>query len=190
MTTKLSRRTALTALATTAATAAATAASAEAIANKLMHLEYVDRSQLRALGYEAADAIRRSTPAPAEPDPIFAAIEAHRRRAGMFTAACNVSSPLCDDDPRHPAAQAVTDEASDAMRDAALDLVCIMPTTKAGAAALLHYIASEKLTGWSLPDRIIVTDEDVAEEDEDDEHADSFLVATLRHVAESLEAMS
>jgi len=117
----------------------------------------------------AALPIAAATPAAAtrtpqaEADPIFAAIEAHRRaiaahgEAVGIEMALEVSLPddrrLTDvredkivetDDPRWPAALRAVSAASSAMDDAAIDLVNIEPTTVAGVEGLLRYFADDE----------------------------------------------
>jgi hypothetical protein len=70
-------------------------------------------------------------------DPIFSAIEAHR------TAARAESSAICaeqDDDPRWREAVKATHAAQDAEERALLELFTTIPTTLAGAAAVLEYV--------------------------------------------------
>jgi hypothetical protein len=66
------------------------------------------------------------------PDPIFAAIEAHREAYKTYRAAAKAA----DDDEEHPAA--AEDKASD---EAAVKLITKRPKTFEGAMALLDYFA-------------------------------------------------
>jgi hypothetical protein len=120
----------------------------EGIVNRLMHIEHAKPGELRQLGYEAADtikALRAGHDAPGEPDPIFAAIERHRQAAEK----CDAISKEMHDDPRvaeAAEAEGTLDAAMDELiGDASIDLIEIQPTTTAGAAALLHYIANAKI---------------------------------------------
>jgi hypothetical protein len=79
----------------------------------------------RAILAGAATLPAMSIPAFAEPDPIFAAIEAHRRADAAYCAACEADVP---------------EIAMDAAWAAADKLLNIRPTTVAGVAALLRYL--------------------------------------------------
>jgi hypothetical protein len=78
-----------------------------------------------------------------EPDPIFAAIEAHRRGHAEYVVLCNNDETDCD-----PA----VDDAYQVSESAAMGLTAIRPTTVVGAAALLSYFAdvNAKRAGPSL----------------------------------------
>jgi hypothetical protein len=78
-----------------------------------------------------------------EPDPIFAAIEKHRRARAETNAAWSRLSSL-QEDARSTEERCIEqeDEATNAIRrqdDIALELLHIQPSTVAGAAALLGY---------------------------------------------------
>jgi hypothetical protein len=85
----------------------------------------------------------------AEADPIFAAIEAHRRAITAHENALNAESRLDEslsdeqksDDPRWLAATKATWEASRVMDVVAIDLLNTELTTVAGIEALLRYFA-------------------------------------------------
>lgn len=76
----------------------------------------------------------------AAPDPILAAIEAHRAACRVYLAAVEVSGDLADGTPEHDAASAVTDRAESTLDDAGIDLADVEPTTMAGLLALLHHV--------------------------------------------------
>jgi hypothetical protein len=129
--------------------------------------------------------------APAEPvkidavrDPIFAAIEAHRRARAEFLAAiaehgrCEESIPrdrrqsnvdaweeviVETDDPRWIAAEKNTKRTSNLMDDRAIDLTTVRPTTIAGFSALLSYVTTVEEEGdgdIAWPDNLVDDDED------------------------------
>jgi len=129
----------------------------------------------------------------AEADPIFAAIEAHRRaiaahgEAVGIEMALEVSLPddrrLTDawedkivetDDPRWPAALRAVSAASSAMDDAAINLVNIEPTTVAGVEGLLRYFADQE--DALFPDNV----------SNDDESLEAFGACLVRHAADAL----
>jgi hypothetical protein len=124
----------------------------------------------------AATAAATSIPAAAAVDPIYAAIERHMQTCMAHEAACEVSGNLHDDDPEMPEAEKRTHEAWDAMTDAAVELLNVEPTTKAGASALLRHVASTYK--WGAPDSILLGEE-----------TQEFLTYALRHVAAALESM-
>jgi hypothetical protein len=129
----------------------------------------------------------------AEADPIFAAIEAHRRaiaahgEAVGIEMALEVSLPddrrLTDawedkivetDDPRWPAALRAVSAASSAMDDAAIDLVNTEPATLAGIEALLRYFADQE--DALFPDEV-----------SNDEGSDeAFGACLVRHAADAI----
>jgi hypothetical protein len=96
---------------------------------------------------------------PAEPDPIFAAIAAHRATEAAFCDACLAHSRFEESLPsgaRKNNAQLAAldehqDELGDATADLALELAKTMPTTLAGCVALLN-CASENDDGTKWPD--------------------------------------
>jgi hypothetical protein len=129
----------------------------------------------------------------AEADPIFAAIEAHRRaiaahgEAVGVEMALEVSLPddrrLTDawedeivetDHPRWPAALRAVSAASSAMDDAAIDLVNIEPTTVAGVEGLLRYFADQE--DALFPDDV----------SDDDGSVEAFGAGLVRHAADAL----
>ena len=79
----------------------------------------------------------------AEPDPIFAAIEAHKAANVTYSRVCQISSDMRLDNPDYPDANAATVVAMHAERDAAVDLTRVAPTTRAGVAALLEYVLDD-----------------------------------------------
>lgn len=104
-------------------------------------------------------------------DPIFEKIEAHRKAMAACHAAVNVSASLHDGTPKHRAAQAITDHATEELEDAGSDLADVEPTTSAGVLALLAHVlecireggndgAGETFDGgnWRLPHTIALDD--------------------------------
>jgi hypothetical protein len=75
-----------------------------------------------------------------QPDPIFAAIEAHRKAMAACHAAVAVSANLSDGTPKHAAAQAITDRATAELDAAGENLAAIEPTTTAGLFAVLGHV--------------------------------------------------
>lgn len=73
-------------------------------------------------------------------DPIFAAIEAHRAAYGDLSRALAVLGKLPPTDPGYEEANAITETVGDEVFRSAHDLAKIVPTTLAGAVALLEYI--------------------------------------------------
>jgi hypothetical protein len=131
----------------------------------------------------------------AEADPIFVAIEAHRRAIAALEEAANtemaleVSLPrdqrqsdirawiekiVETDDPRWPAALRARKEASNAMDDGAIDLVNTEPTTVAGVEGLLRYFADQEKELFP---------EDVSD---DDGSVEAFGACLVRHAADAL----
>jgi hypothetical protein len=96
---------------------------------------------------------------PAEPDPIFAAIEAHRATEAAYCDACLVQSRFEESLPRGArknnaklaALEEHQDELGYATADLAIELATTMPTTLAGCVALLNY-ADENDDGGKWPD--------------------------------------
>jgi hypothetical protein len=82
----------------------------------------------------------------AEPDPIFAAIEAHRSAWVHFADNPSKSKVhlTAEDD-------AETERRLDALDDAACTLSAINPTTIAGVVALLRYVAEHESEGNDFP---------------------------------------
>jgi hypothetical protein len=92
-----------------------------------------------------------ASPAVGGPDPIFAAIEAHRE-AFMRKMKAGRVSIACSDTPEEEAAWAVEDAARDVLSDAAFDLTEIQPTTLAGVLALLAYVDDFHVQALVLPE--------------------------------------
>jgi hypothetical protein len=76
----------------------------------------------------------------AAPDPIFAAIEAHKAAYHRFSQAVDISGSLYHTDPRYEEAEKATTDASGALESAAIHLTNILPTSFAGVIALLSYV--------------------------------------------------
>lgn len=126
------------------------------------------------------------------PDPIFAAIEAHKQSAVRFDACLGRQSALEQviphdkrsvwadaetDDPRWSEAKVALDEASDEMYAIARDLLQTDITTVAGVVAFLDYIVRSTCEddNYCFPE--------FAEDDNDDEH---FAGPAMRHASASL----
>jgi hypothetical protein len=130
-----------------------------------------------------------------ESDPMFAAIEAHRRAITAHGDAVSAESALeqslpddrrrsvitmweetivKSDDPRWPAALRARSEASISMDDLAIELLNIEATTVAGIEALLRYFADQEEA--LFPD-------DVSNDDGSEE---TFGACLVRHAADAL----
>jgi hypothetical protein len=118
--------------------------------------------------------------APLADDPIFTAIEAHRKACRTHTQRVNSEFSLHYDDPAKPAAGLATGEACREMFDRALELLEIRPTTCAGASALLDYVSKAE-------EPILTPDEDWRFPDAD-ENGKPFHLAMMKHVANALES--
>ena len=115
-------------------------------------------------------------PLSAAADPIFPAIEAHRKAALGFKLAIDANCVLdCElprdkrrssvtpweekivetDDPRWIKSERAIRETSDAESDAACALINVMPTTLAGVIALLQYAVSADPDGQAWPDDLL-----------------------------------
>jgi hypothetical protein len=107
------------------------------------------------------------------PDPIFAAIEAHKAAFAAFDAAWHRLSDLEEelpkdlrkswidawetkivetDDPRWIEAEKASNQLADAETEAAIELINVEPVTLAGAAALMKYVADMEAKGCLWPD--------------------------------------
>ncbi len=75
-----------------------------------------------------------------EPDPIFAAIEAHREIFVRMLRAARHNANLDEDSPAKEEAEASDDAARAIENDAQLELANVEPTTLAGVLALLAYL--------------------------------------------------
>jgi hypothetical protein len=139
-----------------------------------------------------ASPARASQSSAAEPDPIFAAIEAHRRAAAAHDEAVDLEMALeaslpddqrqsCGetiletDDPRWPAALRAVSAAWNTMDDQAINLLRTEPSTSAGIEALLRYFADQE--GENLfPDDVR----------NDDGSVETFGTRLVRHAADAL----
>ena len=114
-------------------------------------------------------------------DPIFAAIEAHRAACIINERCVDVEFALLDGDPAKPAAEAATRAAIDEMFDLAYQLLKIVPTSSAGAAALLSYVGDHVRLNSEFPEYSVYV-----EEDADLDGAEEFPLAIMKHVADAL----
>jgi hypothetical protein len=99
----------------------------------------------------------------APPDPIFAAIEAHRTAMTTFNAVVDAQSELRSSTREYEALGGPLDRAYDAQHDAALALLSVAPTTITGAVALLRYANeyTETESGDDMwPDHPVTDDDD------------------------------
>ena len=139
-------------------------------------LDWVFGGRLAAMICKLAANSQRAASLAVAADPIFAAIEAHRKECVRNSKIFDFELSLEDDDPSKPAAEAATLAAMDEMFDLALELLAIRPTTRAGAAALLDHAsrAEEPNTGedWRFP--------------ETDANGKAFYQAMMKHVADAL----
>ena len=106
-------------------------------------LRYFDSPSWRrqpSKGIEMADAAPPDILVGASVDPIFAAIEAHRAAYGDLSRALAVLGKLPPTDPGYEQANAIAETVDDEVFRSARDLAKIVPTTLAGAVALLEYI--------------------------------------------------
>jgi hypothetical protein len=99
-----------------------------------------------------------------EPDPIFAAIENHRRRCDEYWTAHLATDGGCDE-----ALQAVAEEALDVQERTAIELLHTKPTTLAGAAALLKYMVeyeerydNQEIVGFPSSEQLAINETDRA----------------------------
>jgi hypothetical protein len=111
-------------------------------------------------------------------DPIFAAIEAHRKACITNTQRVDFEFALDYNDPARRSACVSTSKARDAKNDLALELLEITPTSLAGARALLDYVGD-------VEDDILTVDEDWRFPDAD-ENGTPFHLAMIKHVADAL----
>ncbi len=81
-------------------------------------------------------------------DPIFAAIERHRALSARYSAAVDISAKL-PGGPEFEAADAIAGERMDELQGFSATLIHSEPTTLAGVATLLRYVAI--LQDWQLP---------------------------------------
>jgi hypothetical protein len=85
-----------------------------------------------------------------EPDPIFAAIEAHRRTYELYGVAIAREKELCAAD-----FERETDEASAREEQAEIGLVATRPTTLVGVVALLRYSNEVRCSGYEWLDELL-----------------------------------
>lgn len=92
----------------------------------------------------------------AEPDPIFALIENHKRIAAEY----DLTVQTHDED--DPALEPLLEKLGEDETEAGLDLISEAPTTVSGAVAILQYAADERAKGRHWPDGLL-DDEQAAE---------------------------
>jgi len=90
--------------------------------------------------------------APAEPDPIFAAIERHRQARSKLSDVV-AAADLAFDDPQYDAMQKPLDKANRKEMALSWKLIEIEPTTAAGLTAIMQYVVEIGDTRrWQWPD--------------------------------------
>lgn len=114
-------------------------------------------------------------------DPIFDAIERHRRAHAIWSAAVHREFKFeGKDDARFIASQPLTEEKAIERHNACVDLVTIYPTTIAGVTALLRYYAEHaSLDGHTCWPEYL-------EDEGEHEHGE----ALVRHAVAALERIS
>ncbi len=136
---------------------------------------------------------------PIKPDPIFAAIEAHRKAVVEYNDCITEHSRLEQelpedrrqssvtahgedivetDDPRWIAAEFAVSEKHDAADDAAYRLLEVSPTTLGGASALLKYFTEADVDGFLFPEK--------ADPEETNPFGRRFAHGLTSHVADAL----
>jgi hypothetical protein len=131
---------------------------------------------------------------PAMPDPIFAAIDAHRLANEAFARACvpwsrlEMWKPEVASAPETAALNGAADAASDEADAAALTLLDVAPTTIAGCVALLRYAnnyVERNGDDVTWPHHLV----EAGQEDDDDAPVRSWTFFLHAHVADALEAI-
>jgi hypothetical protein len=116
----------------------------------------------------AATAVMTSNAEAIQPDPIFAAIEAHKAAHKLVESAVDTFAVLerevqakggrfsteMDEDPRVAVCEEAVDQAWDVETDAAAELVTIRPTSAAGMLALLKYAIEADTDGMGWPSEL------------------------------------
>jgi hypothetical protein len=134
---------------------------------------------LSALAAPASIAAATGSPnEPVEIDPIFEVIEAHRRALAQEARCCRAADVLRDEY-MPSGAEAALDEAQTLEYGALVDLLNVEPTTLAGVAAVLRYVAELS------PDGIL--ERDITDGSGDDVR---FAIALLADTAATLEALA
>jgi hypothetical protein len=115
-------------------------------------------------------------------DPIFAAIDAHRKACVVHNKRVEAEFALKNDDPKKARANRATRKACDKMFALAEKLLEIKPTTAAGVVALLEHLCEGEhydfTDDWRFPD--------LAHEVDEDEGGRSFHLAMIRHISNTL----
>jgi hypothetical protein len=83
--------------------------------------------------------------AAAEPDPIFALIEAHKAAASAYPRVSDIYASMLSSDPGYEVASEQDQEASRQEALAVRDLMLCQPTTLAGILALLDHVGQPEL---------------------------------------------
>jgi hypothetical protein len=95
----------------------------------------------------AIPAIMSKTAMAGETDPIFALIEQHKAAMAEHMRLLDIKSVISFRDEAYADAEEESDQAYDLVNDAQIDLLTTSPTTVAGAAAVLAYVASFWIEG-------------------------------------------
>jgi hypothetical protein len=111
--------------------------------------------------------------------PIFATIDAHRKACTIYTEKCEVQEDFAFGSPECAATEAESARAGDEVFELADGFLEVVPTTSAGAIALLNHVSMRDIDDWRFPDRI--GDRGTGEE---------FAIAIMRHVASALAKLS
>ena len=117
--------------------------------------QFVQRSAAAlAVGAVAVPSAVSATAAAAlEPDPIFAAIEAHKAAMAEYSRLATIWNQIPFEDEAYAKANGETQTAADVVFDAQLALFKTGPTTVAGVAAVLEHVAGFWIEGGEGADR-------------------------------------
>ena len=127
--------------------------------------------------------------APDDTDPIFAAIDIHRRAVAAYDAHCVQQDKLeaeisSDDDPRWIAFEQGLHRLREVEIDAECELAGVVPTTIAGVLAILKYAAEREKKGIAWRDDLIDSD------DEESKRGQSWYYFVHRNIVQTLEGVA
>jgi len=91
-----------------------------------------------------------------EPDPIFPAIDRHRRLEVAFGDTCKLTDKVAAQEEGRtitPADYEIFERAEDAADEALEVLIATTPTTVAGVRAMLTYVFDHRIFGWQDEER-------------------------------------
>jgi hypothetical protein len=86
----------------------------------------------------------------AEPDPVYALIEAHKQACQNWSDAVDIQDELTYDDPNLPSAEEETERRWAVIEGHLGNLCSAMPSTIAGVAALAEYYHATRQVGWEV----------------------------------------